>query len=228
MIYDFIPVSFIDYPGKIAATVFVSGCNFRCPYCHNSSLISVKEGICDKTDIFKYLKNRKGRIDGICITGGEPTLWKGLKNFIERVKALDLCVKLDTNGSRAEKLKELINEDLIDYIAMDIKAPLNKYGFFSNNESDISNVKQSVEIIKNSGKGYEFRTTVNEKILSIEDFISISKWLSPAKRYVLQGYKYNDDVLDKKLCGTKPCKTEFLEKIKKIFESNVQEVLIRV
>ena len=141
MIYDFISVSFIDYPGKIAATVFVSGCNSRCPYCHNSSLISVKEGICDEADIFKYLKSRKGRIDGICITGGEPTLWKGLKNFIERVKALDLCVKLDTNGSRPEKLKELINENLIDYIAMDIKAPPNKYGLFSNNESDISNVK---------------------------------------------------------------------------------------
>lgn len=227
MIYDFIPVSLVDFPGKISATAFISGCNFKCPYCHNSWLIPVREGIRDEKDFFKYLKSRTGLIDGVAITGGEPTLWKGLKDFIKDIKSLKFSVKLDTNGSRPDALKELIDDGLIDYIAMDIKAPINKYGIFAKNESDIDKIKESVEIIKNSHTDYEFRTTVNDKILCLEDFILISKWLSGSKRYVLQAYKYSNDVLDRKISGAKACNPEFLKQIKEMMANKIEEILIR-
>lgn len=228
MIYDFIPVSFIDFPGKIATTVFISGCNFKCPYCHNSGLMSVKEGIHDEKYFFKYLENREGLIDGVAITGGEPTLWKGLKEFIKEIKSFKFSVKLDTNGSRPDILRELIYEGLIDYIAMDIKAPIEKYRIFTKNESDIDNIRDSVETIRNSNIDYEFRTTVNDKILCPEDFILISEWLSGVKRYVLQVYKYSDDVLDKKISGAKTCNPEFLKQIKEMMANCIEEILIRV
>lgn len=227
MMYDYLPVSMVDYPGKIATTVFVSGCNFACPYCHNSQLIKQKKPVKSETDFMEYLSKRKNLIDGVCITGGEPTLWDGLYNFIKNIKDLDFSVKLDTNGSRPDAIKRLLNDDLVDYIAMDIKAPRNKYGLFTKNNEDIEAIVKSINLIKNSGIDYEFRTTVNDKILSLDDFTSIGDLISGCKRYALQAYKYSDGVLDKDLCGKEPCDVEFLNEIKEMLKGKVDEVLIR-
>lgn len=227
MMYDFMLVSFADFPGKIAATVFVSGCNFKCPYCHNSYLIQIREGIRSEKEFFDYLKKRANLIEGVCITGGEPTLWKGLKDFIKNIKDLNFEVKLDTNGSRPQVLENLLDEGLLDYIAMDIKAPIEKYGIFLKNKKEIDNVQKSVEIIKNSHIDYEFRTTVNDKLLTLEDFEALADWISPAKRYALQRYKYEEGVLDKKRSGIQDCNISFLKKIKEKLNGNFGEILIR-
>jgi len=227
MIYDFMPVSFVDFPGKIASTVFISGCNFKCPYCHNSYLIPVQKGIKNENDFFEYIKSRSNLIEGVCITGGEPTLWKGLKDFIKNIKDLNFNIKLDTNGSKPDVLENLLNENLLDYIAMDIKAPIDKYEIFLKNKKEINNVQKSVEIIKNSNIDYEFRTTVNDKLLNLEDFKALADWISPVKRYVLQRYKYVEGVLDREKCGTDNCSIEFLLKIKDNISNNFKEVIIR-
>lgn len=228
MIYDMMPVSVADYPGIVAATVFVSGCNFKCPYCHNSSIINTAvEGLIDEKDITGYLVKRKGLIDGVCVTGGEPTLWPGLAEFIEKVKGMGLKIKLDTNGARPVVIKKLLAQNSVDYIAMDIKSPLKKYGLFVNDENDIPRIKESADIIMGSGIKYEFRTTVHQKILDMDDFEEIGRWLSGAPRYVIQGYKYSDDVLDKEFCGSTPCDIHYLEDIKNLISSYFGEVLIR-
>ncbi|MDE4542193.1 anaerobic ribonucleoside-triphosphate reductase activating protein [Thermoanaerobacterium sp. R66] len=227
MMYDYLPVSMVDYPGKIATTVFVSGCNFVCPYCHNSQLIKRKKPVKSEADFMEYLNKRKNLIDGVCITGGEPTLWKDLKNFIKTIRDLGFSVKLDTNGSRPDVIERLLRDDLVDYIAMDVKAPKNKYGLFVKNNEDIERIVKSIDLIKNSGIDYEFRTTVNDKIFSLEDFSSIGDLISGSRRYVLQAYKYSDGVLDKDLCGEKQCDIEFLKNIKEMLKDKVVEVLIR-
>lgn len=227
MIYDLMPVSVADYPGVVAATVFVSGCNFKCPYCHNSSIIKAVEGLITEEDIIGYLAKRKGLIDGLCITGGEPTLWPGLEQFLEKIKGIGLKVKLDTNGARPMVIRKLLAENLADYIAMDIKAPIKKYDLFINDEDDISRIKESVDIIMGSGIKYEFRTTVHQKILDMNDFEEIGRWLSGARRYVIQGYRYSDNVLDKEFCGNTSYDIHYLEGIKNIISSYFGEVLIR-
>lgn len=245
MICGFMPVSLLDYPGLVAATAFVYGCNFRCPYCHNSGILG--QGVvqpesprfadahvrfCRNEEIIGYLSSRKNLIDGLCITGGEPTLWNGLKEFAADVKALGFRIKLDTNGSRPDLLEEMIENRLVDYVAMDIKAPIHKYRQFAADEADIENVKLSVKILMDNGASggypeYEFRTTVHEMILGPDDIESIGMWISGAKRFVLQGYRYSPQVLNAQFCGKKPCSPEFLEKSKAIISGYVKEVLIR-
>ncbi|MGJ7044840.1 anaerobic ribonucleoside-triphosphate reductase activating protein [Thermoanaerobacterium thermosulfurigenes] len=227
MMYDYLPVSMVDYPGKIATTVFVSGCNFVCPYCHNSQLIKSKKPVKSEAEFLEYLDKRKNLIDGVCITGGEPTLWDGLYDFIKDIKDLGFSAKLDTNGSRPDVIERILNDDLVDYIAMDVKAPKNKYGLFVKNNEDIEKIVKSINLIKNSRIDYEFRTTVNENILSLEDFSSIGDLISGSRRYVLQAYKYSDGVLDKDLCGEKQCDIEFLKNIKEMLKDKVDKVLIR-
>lgn len=212
MIYDYMPVSTVDYPGKIATTVFISGCNFRCPYCHNSSIVINKKANLTDEDILRYLDRRKNLIDGVCISGGEPTLWEGLKSLMVKIKSSGFLIKLDTNGSRPEVVQELIEEKLVDYIAMDVKAPLDGYRNFLTQVRDVEKVNISVDIIKNSAVDYEFRTTVHPRLLSIEDIKRIGQWLKGAKKYVLQGYRYSDGVLNPVLCGRQNCDKTYLEK----------------
>ncbi len=180
-------LTLIDYPGKIACTVFTIGCNFDCAFCHNPELVDPNkiknQPIISEKDFFEFLGARQGVLEGVCITGGEPTLHQDLPEFIKKIKELGFAVKLDTNGSNPEVLKNLLNKNMIDYIAMDIKAPL---------KSQISNLKsqilESIKIIKDSGIDYEFRTTVVPSLHSKEDIIKIAKDLSPAKKYFLQQF----------------------------------------
>jgi len=227
-IYDFMPVSLSDYPGVVACTVFLPGCNFRCPYCHNGPLVLERpEGRVPESVLFDYLEKRRKLVDGVCVTGGEPTLWNDLGAFLEKLKGKGLKVKLDTNGSRPDALKEFLKDGLVDYVAVDIKAPPAGYALFTERKEDVEGVIKTVELLKVSQVEYEFRTTVHEKILSLEDIKAIAWWLSGAKRYTLQGYRYSEGVLDVDFCGKKPCDRAFLEKAMEEISEHFAEVLVR-
>ena len=180
----------IDFPKKIASIVFSQGCNFRCGYCHNPELLSlnVPKTQIPVQEVLDFLDTRRGKLDGVVITGGEPTLQSGLYDFIKEVKEMGFLVKLDSNGSNPKVLETLINDNLLDYIAMDIKAPLEKYSEITNVKINIENIKKSIELIMNSGVDYEFRTTVVKSQLSFDDFENIGKQLNGAKRYYLQKF----------------------------------------
>ena len=190
----------LDYPGKVASTVFTGGCNFRCPYCHNGDLVLNSAEMEEYThdEIFDHLRKRKGTLGGVAITGGEPTLMQDLPEFIKEVKDLGLNVKLDTNGTNPSMLKGLIDEKLVDYAAMDIKQSRLKYNEVACMKSfDIKPIEQSVEILKTSNIDYEFRTTVAKELISIDDFKDIGEWIRGAKAYYLQPYKESEQVITK-------------------------------
>ena len=187
-IAEFIKASFVDYPGKIASVVFTQGCNLRCGYCHNVSLLDTKDtsnGILPE-EIFEWLSKRKGMIDAVVVSGGEPTLQKNLHVFIEELKSMRLLVKLDTNGTNPDILRALIDDKLLDFIAMDLKAPLSKYeSITGTSQLELSSIRESVEVIKNSGLAHEFRTTLCPE-LEADDIPSIILDFEIASNYVVQ------------------------------------------
>lgn len=191
----------VDYPGKVAATVFTIGCDFRCPYCHNPELVlpelSEKQPKITEKEVLNFLKERRKLLEGICITGGEPTIQSDLIDFIKKVKDLGFLIKLDTNGSCPDVLNSLIEQKLIDYVAMDVKAPKEKYEIFTQEETLIENVSKSIELLKQDRINYEFRTTLAPGILEEQDVLAIVDWIKLTPRYFLQRFK-NDKVLDKK------------------------------
>ncbi|MCC5911197.1 MAG: anaerobic ribonucleoside-triphosphate reductase activating protein [Clostridiaceae bacterium] len=187
--------SFIDYPNKISTVYFTAGCNFRCPYCHNGPIVKgVGENIKEE-EIFSFLEKRKKFIDALCISGGEPTLYEEIYDFIKKVKEKGFFIKLDTNGTNPEMLKNLLKEELIDYVAMDIKAPLHKYEFITKTKVDIEDIKASIHLLKNTSIDYEFRTTVCKELLTEEDILEIAKYLKGSKRYYIQNFKDVESVL---------------------------------
>ena len=180
--------SLIDYPGRLSAIIFTLGCNFKCSYCHNPELVNPElfpEPIPEE-DILSFLTTRKGKLDALVITGGEPTMQKDLVEFALKVKELDFLVKLDTNGSNSRILEKLIG--IVDYVAMDIKAPLEKYHQVSNSNIDTGEIKKSIELIMNSGRDYEFRTTVVKSELEESDILKIGELIQGARLFVLQKY----------------------------------------
>ncbi|MBO3839377.1 MAG: anaerobic ribonucleoside-triphosphate reductase activating protein [Thermoproteota archaeon] len=205
-------LTLIDYPGRVACTLFTFGCNFRCPYCHNPELV-VDDGTppIPENNIFRFLEERKGFLDGICITGGEPTLHDDLPNFIEKIKGLGYSVKLDTNGTNPKMLKQLIEEKLIDYIAMDVKAPLEKYENVVKAKIDIGKIVESIEIVK-AFREHEFRTTIVPELLSREDIVTIARQLKGARRFFIQQFKPSK-TLDKTFLEKQAYLVDELEKI---------------
>lgn len=182
-------MTMLDFPGKVACTVFTYGCNLRCPFCHNALLVTHAPELISEDEIFSYLNKRKGILDGICITGGEPLLQADIIPFMKRVRELGLQIKLDTNGAYPDKLKEIIELGLVDYIAMDIKNSKEKYALTTGvKELDITPYERSVEIIKNSGVDYELRTTIVRELHTLDDIKSIGKWIAGARRYYMQGF----------------------------------------
>ena len=208
--------SLLDFPEKIAAIVFTMGCNFRCGYCHNPELINGEAKI---EEVFEFLKTRQGKLDGVVITGGEPCLQKDLPEFIKQVKELGFAVKLDTNGSFPEMLEKVLPD--LDYVAMDIKAPLGKYSQIVNVDVDTSKILKSIEVLKNGGVDYEFRTTVLKSQLSFEDFEKIGQLIQGAPRYYLQRFEASK-ILDKSLENEKTYSTEEFERIIDMLKSYVK------
>lgn len=189
-------LTLLDFPGYTACTLFTPGCNFRCPFCHNAGLV-LRGGETEyQTDeIIDFLKGRKGRLDGVCITGGEPLLQIGIEDFIARIKAEGYLIKLDTNGVMHEKLVKIVENGLVDYVAMDIKNSFKKYNVSAGVEANVENVKKSVEFLKNCGINYEFRTTVVKELNLPEDMAELARDIGDVRAYYLQQYKDSGDVV---------------------------------
>ena len=200
-IHGFNTLTLLDYPGHLGATLFLGGCNFRCPFCQNAGLVlsPQTEPYIEEEEVLSYLKKRRGILEGVCITGGEPTLYQNeLPEFIGRIKDLGYLVKLDTNGTNPELIKSLREDGLIDYTAMDIKSSKENYCKVAGvKDMDITPICRSVEYLMNSGMDYEFRTTVVRELHNTEDFESIGKWLSGCRAYYLQAYKDSGNVIQR-------------------------------
>ncbi len=234
-------LTLVDYPGKVAATVFLIGCNFRCPFCQNPELVDQKKirrgKQISEEDFFNFLKEKRDFIEGVCISGGEPTIHLDLPDFISKIKEMNFLVKLDTNGSNPEVLVKLIKDNLVDFIAMDIKTSIDeaksqkpkvkKYDEATGIKVDLDKIKRSAEIIENSGVDYEFRTTVVPRIVDKSDVEKIGKWLKGAKKIALQQFQ-NKKVLDKKFQGVRPYGEEKIKEFAKILEENIKEVVVRL
>ncbi|MBF0483544.1 MAG: anaerobic ribonucleoside-triphosphate reductase activating protein [Candidatus Omnitrophica bacterium] len=220
-----IKFSLIDFPGKIAAVIFVQGCNFRCPYCHNPELVDPKSysALIHEEEVLDFLNKRRGQLGGVVITGGEPTLQLDLLPFSLNVKNMGYALKLDTNGSRPEVIQALIDQNVLDYIAMDIKAPFVKYFDVAGVDNFADNVKQSIEIIKDSALDYEFRTTFIPGLMTENDIVEIAEMIKGAKRYKLQLFNVDKkNILDDNLRGNAPSQEEIkqFEIIKKKYEKD--------
>lgn len=216
--------SLIDFPEKICCVVFLKKCNFRCPFCFNPDLVKETKGLGEisEKEFFKFLQTRKGLLDGVCITGGEPTLNPELIDFIKKIKKEGFLVKLDSNGSHPELLKKLLNAKLLDFIAMDVKGEIEKYDEITNCKVNKKAIKESIELIKNSGIDYEFRTTIVPKFLKEKDLMQIAEELKGAKKFVLQQFRNNCEMLDNSMQKVSPYSAEklkvFCEKIKPFFK----------
>ena len=218
----------IDYPGHIASTFFVDKCNFRCPFCHNPLLVFEKEeNEISEKEALEFLEKRKRYIEGICITGGEPTLHPGLKFFIRQVKDLGLKVKLDSNGTSPALLKELIDEKLVDYIAMDIKAPLEKYDLATNVHTDLEAIKKSIELLKEGRVAYEFRATIVPGIIKPEDIKKMGELLKGADKFAFQQFSNHGPLVDQKFEKLNPYPLETLKEMAKEMEKYVKKVELR-
>lgn len=222
-------VTLIDYPGKIAATVFTVGCNFLCPYCHNSELVDGKKSKnqprTDQVEILKFLTTRQGLLEGVCITGGEPTLQNDLPDFIKKIKDLGFLVKLDTNGSNPQMLANLLEAKLIDFVAMDIKAPLEKYKKVVGEKINLEDIQRSVELVRQA-PDYEFRTTVLPVLHTRKDILSIGRWLQGSKKYYLQQFKPNK-TLDAAFEKEKPFEWEKIANLSQILKIFFDQVEVR-
>lgn len=219
--------SLIDYPKKIAAIVFTHGCNFHCPYCHNPELVNGLVDNISQNEVLDFLRIRQGKLDGIVITGGEPCLHKDLPDFLKIIKDMGYCVKLDTNGSQSDMLENIINQKLADYIAMDIKAPIEKYESVVKINFNIQNIIKSIDLIMNSGIDYEFRTTVVKNLLSPEDFDKIGFLADGADKYFIQNFLYTK-TLDKSYSKAAPfTKAELIESQNFLKQHNINTVQIR-
>jgi pyruvate formate lyase activating enzyme len=214
--------SLLDYPDTLSTIVWTVGCNFRCPFCYNKDIVEGNVNLISEEEVLSFLNKRKGMLEGLVVTGGEPLMQKGLDVFLEKVKKLDYLVKVDTNGMYPEYLQKLIDKKLVDYIAMDIKAPKNKYDKLSGVKTDIKKIEKSIDIIRNSKLDYEFRTTFIPYLLTKQDIIEISKWLKGSKRFYLQQFKNDTPLVSSKLQKVVPYSKEevldTLEKIKPHFE----------
>jgi len=221
--------SLIDYPGRICAIVFTQGCNFRCPYCHNPELVdtnpSGRQEIA-QDEILSFLEARKGKLDAVTITGGEPLLQSDIGDFLSSVKALGYLVKLDTNGSFPSRLETVLKTNAVDYIAMDIKAPIDKYEQVVRSRIDKEQILRSVKLIMNCGSEYEFRTTVVKPLLEKDDFIEIGKMIRGSRLYILQRF-VPSKVLDDSFLDADTYSDNELESIRDHMDGYVGECMIR-
>lgn len=226
-IHGFQKLTLLDYPGKVACTVFAGGCNFRCPFCHNGHLVQhpEEEPVIPEEEIFAVLQKRKGILDGVCITGGEPTLDPDLESFAEKIKSLGYQVKLDTNGYRPEIVKRMVERHLVDYVAMDIKNAPARYAETAGVRGmDVLKIKESVEFLKSGAVEYEFRTTLTRELHGREELEAIGRWIAGADRYFLQNYRESEQVISPVFSGYAK---EQLEQFAKILRLYVKEVYIR-
>lgn len=214
----------LDYPGKVACTVFLSGCNFRCPFCQNGEILDA--GVCGmaEEEFFSFLERRRGLLDGVCVSGGEPLVHADIAPFFEKIKKLGYAVKLDTNGSFPDRLKALAEAKLVDFVAMDIKNSPEKYEKTAGAPVDLQKIRESAAFLMDGGAEYEFRTTVVKELHRGEDMVRIGQWLKGAKRYFLQNFRDSDTVLRR---GLTPFADEELEAFKRLLLPYIPNAKIR-
>ncbi|HIG99033.1 MAG TPA: anaerobic ribonucleoside-triphosphate reductase activating protein [Thermoplasmata archaeon] len=214
--------SLLDYPDRISAIVWTSGCNFRCPFCYNKSLALGTAELFPQDEILSFLSKRKTLLDGVVISGGEPFLQDDLVDFVKKIRDLRLLVKIDTNGSFPERLAELLEQQLVDYVAMDVKAPQKKYQQLTGTKLDVNKIDASIELLKTKAPAYEFKTTVIPGLLTKGDIIDIAQWLNGAETYFLQQFKIKAPLVSSALETTIPYSREYLletlEEIKPFFK----------
>ena len=226
-IHGFQKITMLDFPGRIAATVFTAGCNMRCPFCHNARLVThiESEDQMSEEEILSYLEKRKGMLEGVCITGGEPLMQSDIAEFISKIKALGLLVKLDTNGCFPEKLKQLVNDRLVDYVAMDIKNAPSLYGKTVGIDGfSLDSVEESKNFLIGSGIDYEFRTTVVAELHNKESMLELAKWISGAKNYYLQSFTDSGDLIGE---GFSSPSREFMRETQSLVAPFVEKVELR-
>lgn len=215
--------SLLDYPDMLSAIIWTIDCNFRCPFCYNKNLVFGKAESIPEEEVLSFLKKRKGLLEGLVISGGEPFLQEDLADFSKKVKNLGYLIKIDTNGMFPEKLKELINKKLVDYVAMDVKAPKEKYNLLAGVKVDIPKIEKSIDIIKNDAPDYEFKTTFAPGLLKKDDIVEIARWLEGAERFYLQQFKNNPPLVSSKLDDVASYAKEYLletlEAIKPLFKN---------
>ena len=220
-------LSLQDFPEKLSAIVFTGGCNLRCPFCHNATLAlgSSQEEIMSEDELLSFLEKRKGRLEGVCISGGEPTLQPDLEDFIRKIRALGYAVKLDTNGTNPEKLARLIGEGLLDYVAMDIKNSFRKYPATCGIEGvDTENIRESIDILMQNRVPYEFRTTVVDEFHTVEDIQDIGVMIKGAPRYYLQTFVDSGGLIEQNLHAAD---AEIMLKMKNAASQYVENTKIR-
>ncbi|MEE1247489.1 MAG: anaerobic ribonucleoside-triphosphate reductase activating protein [Acutalibacteraceae bacterium] len=220
-------MTLLDFPGKVACTVFTGGCNFRCPFCHNALLVTKLPEKPDYTEdeILSFLEKRIGLLDGVAITGGEPLLNPDIADFIRKIRDMGYAVKLDTNGSFPERLKAIVSEGLVDYVAMDIKNRREKYAETVGLKNlDLSKIEESVEFLKSGAVDYEFRTTVVKQFHTVEDIRAAAEWISGVKRYFLQNFVDSGELICEEVCGVDK---ETMLKMKSVAADFVPQTEIR-
>ncbi|MDD6251806.1 MAG: anaerobic ribonucleoside-triphosphate reductase activating protein [Oscillospiraceae bacterium] len=196
-------LTLLDFPGKMACTLFTPGCNFLCPFCHNSSLVTdIDEHFIKAEEVLRFLSTRQGILEGVCITGGEPLLQKDIEDFMREIKDMDFLVKLDTNGSFPHKLEGIIEEGLVDYVAMDVKNSPELYAeTIGKTALDLSSVNESLELLKEGRVPYEFRTTVTKNFHNLKSLLEIADWISGCDSYYLQQFVNSGQLIDETITG---------------------------
>ena len=220
-------LTLLDYPGHTACTVFTGRCNWRCPFCHNASLVlrPEEQPVIDQEEFFAFLKKRRGLLDGVAVTGGEPTLNRDLPDFLRRVKEQGFETKLDTNGTNPTMLREILSAGLADYVAMDIKAGRDNYPAVTGTvRPGLAAVEESVELLKACGVEHEFRTTVVRELHSEADFADIGRWLRGEERYFLQAFKDSGDLVSG---SCSPCTREEMERFLSIVRESIPGAELR-
>ena len=228
MIFNgFQKMTLLDYPGKVACTLFTAGCNFRCPFCHNALLVTKIDNsdIYDDEFVLGFLDKRKGLLDGVCVTGGEPLMHPELEDFLAKVKEKGYKIKLDTNGSYPDRLENAVKKGLVDYVAMDIKNRKEKYGLTAGlPDFDVSAVERSVDFLINSGIDFEFRTTVVKELHTVEDVGKIAEWIKGTKKYFLQNFVDSGNLIGENL---HPADKNTLEDMKNAASKLIPRVQLR-
>lgn len=194
-------LTLLDYPEKVACTVFCVGCDFRCPFCHNNSLVTDCGDEWTQAEILTFLKKRRNLLEGVCVTGGEPLLYPDVAEFLRQIKDMGYKIKLDTNGSFPEKLKMLTENRLVDYVAMDVKNSRPLYAKTAGAAVDLKAIEQSVELLKSGVVEYEFRTTVTRTFHTEQSVALLAQWLADADKWYLQQFVHGDDLIDPTVCG---------------------------
>ena len=226
-IHDLQPFTVVDYPGHVACTLFTVGCNLRCPYCHNADLIAPTDPpTTDESAFFAFLRERKGLLTGVCITGGEPTL-HDLTPLLEKIKKEKYNIKLDTNGTRPDRWIPWVQKGLVDYVAMDIKVPLEVYDQMGASPKDIEGIARSVRFLLSHPLPYEFRVTIHPNWLTGNDIEKIGRWLHGAKRLALQPFTPSEKVLNPELCQGMGYAPDDLLAFKNLLLQTIDEVIVR-